>query len=252
MKEKHKTNQVRPSQLLEQQLNTINEMYKDELIIDSINPVCTDYIFTFRNHVPTSDSRSPMAQKYFNDFYQYMALLKNRSYHFLLKDYSICRFHYEFNNEYKLNSYNLLWFPCPFSSKFLGEAKEMCENELEFMDYMDSIQLGDQFNFEDFLLRTPIRVDYDITYEGSRELFHPTAHIHFQHYHTRAKSNSIFCLYNFMVFIIENCYPEDNYLFHESENLINSRMRRDFNYWLKEKDLLNKELGLNIYTKLGL
>lgn len=237
-----------PINKLNEQFVTISTLYKDRLIREVIDPDCSKNIFTFKNQVPTTSVRSPMSQKFFNAIKQYLAMLKSRSYHFLFNDFSLARFHYEFDPEGKLNSYNLLWFPCPFSEKFLKDVGSLTDN---IIDYMDELTEDDTFNTNDLLLRTPIRVDYDANYSGRRAEFHPVSHIHFQHHHTRAKNNSIFCLYNFFNFIIENCYPEKYEFLFKTEEVISQSMKNEFRYWLKENKIDN-ELGNHIYTNIGL
>lgn len=238
-----------PINKLYEQFITISHLYKGSLIKDIIDPDYSKTIFTFKNQVPTTNVRSPMSQKFFNAIQQYLAMLKSRSYHFLFNDYSIGRFHYEFDPKGKLSSYNLLWFPCPFSEKFLNDISSLTDN---IIDYIDELTEEDMFKTDDLLLRTPIRADYDATYSGTRTKFHPVSHIHFQHHHTRAKNNSIFCLYNFFNFIIENCYPEKHVYLFKTENVISQSMKNEFRHWLKEKKIENDDLGVNIYTSFGL
>jgi hypothetical protein len=234
-----------PIDYLFQQFNTIRDMYRDTLIMENIRPENTKNIFTYQNQVRIGEKRSPMSAKYFNSCTQYLAMFKSRSYHFLFNDCSIGRFHYEFDVNFKLSSYNLLWFPCPFSNGFLDEVKD---SEFHLFEFLDTIEEIDNFKYEDFSFRSPIRIDYDANYEGSKADFHPTSHIHFQHTDTRARNNGIFCLYKFFNFIIENCYPEFNYKFHEEENNITEEMMNNSAHWLRVKKTINAELGRKIYT----
>lgn len=243
--------QKSPSEYLYQQYNVIKEMYKEKLIIETIEPKYSSNLFTFTNQMPIFDDRSPMSAKYFNNCKQYLAMFKHRSYHFLFIDGSIAKFHYEFDKEKKLLSYNLLWYPCPFSNEWLKMFKmeDGSINKYDFYEYIDSIEENDDFKYLDFNLRTPIRVDYDFTYDTSSEkaCFHPTSHIHFQHTDTRARNTEVFCLYKFFVFIIENCYPYINYDLGE-DLTISNKMLKEASYWLKYNEVRDLSIGERIYT----
>ncbi|KYG59881.1 DUF2290 domain-containing protein [Planococcus maritimus] len=240
-----------PGHYLSQQFNTIKAMFEDKLLMESINPFYTNNLFTYTNTVAPTDSRSLLSAKYFNSGEQYLAIFKNRSFHFLFKDASIARFHYEFDDKYKLLSYNLHWFPCPFSSEFLSGFIE--EGEIEktsFFEYLDLIEEIDNFNYKDFNFRSPIRIDYEANYDGTKGSFHPSSHIHFQDTDTRAKTQNIFCIYRFFAFVIENCYPTHNYNFHKEENTISQEMINESSYWLKLRKVNNEEFGEKINTNL--
>ncbi|MBD7985729.1 DUF2290 domain-containing protein [Sporosarcina sp. Sa2YVA2] len=243
--------QKRPSEQLYKQFNVLKDMYKDKLILGYIEPTIHNNLFTFTNQMPIFDERSPLSAKYFNNCKQYLTLFKNRSYHFLFVDGSIAKFHYEFDELNKLISYNLLWYPCPFSEEWIKIFKldDGSIDELQMSEFMDNIEEVDNFKYLDFNLRTPIRIDYDITYDAKSDKasFHPTSHIHFQHTNTRARNSEIFCLYKFFVFIIENCYPNINYELTKS-SLISERMLNEASHWLKCKDLRTDGIGDRIYT----
>lgn len=90
----------------------------------------------------------------------------------MFKDASIARFHYEFDKDYKLLSYNLHWFPCPFSSEFLSQFLDEDRKIEKFLfEYLDYIEEVDSFNYTNFSFRTPIRIDYDANYKGLKEVF---------------------------------------------------------------------------------
>lgn len=236
-----------PVEHLKQQIETINEMYNGNLIKDFIEPRYSKTFFTYQNVVRKTAERSRISAKFFNSCEQYTTLLKNRSYHFLLKDYSICRFDYKFDENNKLLSYNLLWFPCPFSKEYFREG---LESGLNFFDFIDDYTNDEIIEHKDILLRSPIRIDYDCYYDGTKSDFHPTSHIHFQDSNTRAHNNGTFCLYQFFNFIIENCYPEDNYLHYGGENMvITDSMKKESSQWLRLNKLKNKKLGENIFTR---
>ena len=231
---------------LESQFKTITEMYKEILIIDSIKPNCNESIFSFRNSVNRTNERSPMSQKYFNSCVQYLALFRERSYHILFYDYSIARFHYEFENN-KLVSYNLLWFPCPFSKDYL----DICGGRQEIADMLDTTPTEESYNYDNFIFRTPVRIDFDANYKGKKKIFHPTSHLHFQHKDTRSGFKDVFCLYKFFFFVIENFYPDINYQIHNIDNNINKTMLSESQSWLKIKNVDDKELGEKIHTSFG-
>ncbi len=242
-----------PGSYLSQQYNTIKAMFEDKLIIESIEPNFEDDYFTYMNQVVIGSERSPISAKYFNSCRQYLAIFKCRSFHYLLNDASIARFHYEFDENYKLVSYNLLWFPCPFSSDFLSQFRDEEGNieKFTFFEYLDEIEEVDTFNYTNFSFRTPVRIDYDLNYSGTKSSFHPTSHIHFQNTDTRAKSNDIFCLYRFFAFIIENCYPNLNYTFNLDDDNISIDMINESNHWLKCKKTKGAQFGEEIRTSFS-
>lgn len=242
--------QKTPGDFLIQQFNTLKAMFKDSLLLDSIEPNYANDFFTYTNLVKSGSERSPLSAKFFNSCKQYLTIFKYRSYHYLFADASIARFHYEFDKDYKLLSYNLHWLPCPFSSEFLSQFLNE-DGQIEkmiFFEYFDNVEEKDNFIYSNFTFRTPIRIDFDANYKGTKVNFHPTSHIHFQDTDTRAKNNDIYCLYRFFAFIIENCYPNHYYKFYKEENLISSKMINESKYWLKCNEINDTELGENINT----
>lgn len=234
---------------LMEQFNELNKMFKDTLIRSHIDPVYNKNTFTFKNKVDKGINRSPMSAKYFNSGIQYLALMKSRSYHFLFSDYSIGRFHYEFDEDNKLSSYNLLWFPCPFSDEFF-DNNDLDKGDMYFLNLIDELVDDEIIHYNEMRLRTPIRIDFDINYSGNRREFHPTSHIHQQHTETRTKNTKEFCLYNFFAFIIENCYP-DFYYKYRDEMVITEDMKKKSLPWLrvsKEKEKEKEKYGIKIFT----
>lgn len=243
---------ITPGNRLLQQFNTIKAMFENNIIIDTIDPICENYVFTYSNTVPTTPTRSTISAKYFNSAEQYLTMFRSRSYHFLFYDASIARLNYEFDDNSKLLSYNLHWIPCPFSTEYLsGFIEEGQLDKMELFNYLDSVDLEEKFSYTNFSLRTPIRIDFDANYEGKKGDFHPTSHIHFQDTDTRAKINNIYCLYRFFAFIVENCYPSYYYDFHISNTQISSKMINSSTNWLKCKKVINEDLGMNINTNLN-
>ncbi|SDM42915.1 Uncharacterized conserved protein [Paenibacillus sp. OK060] len=232
---------------LQSQFTTLIDMYKGTLILDSIKPNCAETSFSVKNLVDTTDERSPLSQKFFNSCSQYLALFRERSYHVLFNDYSIARFNYEFEGN-KLASYNLLWFPCPFSHEYL----EIYDNDRLEIEYMlDYTPIEETYRHSDFTFRSPVRIDYDANYTGNKKVFHPTSHLHFQHKNTRTEFNDIFCLYKFFFFVIENFYPDLNFQIYKDGNFITSNMLNESRNWLKTKKVQDEELGGRIHTSFS-
>lgn len=229
---------------LEDQFKTITDMYTGTIILDTIDPIYTASTLEAKNSVDRTTSRSPMSQKFFNSCIQYLALFRARSYHILFHDYSIAKFHYEFSGTNKLTSYNLLWFPCPFSEEYLG----IYPDRFEIQAMLDSVPIEEKYQYDDFSFRTPIRIDFDSEYNGDKKMFHPISHLHFQNKNTRTEVNSLYCLYKFLFFIIENCYPDNNYEIHKNKNFITPTMLTDSQYWLKNDKDIDDEIGKKIFT----
>lgn len=244
--------QKTPSDFLKDQFDMLTSIFRNSLILDSVEPIHLKNIFTFKNDTPIFDDRSPISGKFFNHCSQYLALFKSRSFHFLMKDGSIVKFHYEFDDKLKLVCYNLLWFPFPFSNEYLDMFVNSETNEIDKMElynFIDNLEENDNFSYSDFNLRTPIRIDYDYSYKSvnDRGLYHPISHIHLQHSNTRARNNDIFCLYKFFTFIIENCYPDYNYETRDNF-FVSSKELKESSHWLKCNKPTNEEHGIRIYT----
>lgn len=227
----------------------------DFLIRDYIEPHVYDTRISLENDVYCPDAeRSPKAQKFFNYCKQYVAFYKSRSYQFLFFDYSLGRFDYSFDNAGHLVSYNLYWNPCPISSEYIEEI-EQCD--MDFSEYIDNIDENERVELDNIILRTPIRFDYESNYTGTHPEYHPAFHMHFQHKNTRIKTQNFLSLYSYILFILENCYP-DLYSAKEHQSKIEKLKKLDnearlgFSLDLKLRDLnygskIQGMLSMNIH-----
>lgn len=194
-----------PVDRIKRQFTILTSSGNDFFIRDYIEPEVYDRRITLKNDVYCPDGeRSPQAQKFFNYCKQYISFYKSRSYQFLFYDYSLGRFDYEFDDCGHLLSYNLYWNPCPISLEYIEEIKDC---DLDFSDYIDNIVENEKIELNNIVLRTPIRLDYTAKYDGKRPEYHPSFHMHFQHKNTRAKTQNVLSLYSYILFILENCYP---------------------------------------------
>ncbi|MDD7391050.1 MAG: DUF2290 domain-containing protein [Lachnospiraceae bacterium] len=213
-----------PVEKIARQFSVITSADKDFLIRDYISPVINGRTITFKNDVKTKGcGRSVKSQKFFDYCKQYVAFYQSRSYQFLFHDYSLGRFIYEFDDSDHLLSYNLYWNPCPLRLKFIEDLEEI---GWDFSDYIDNMVDNETVRLDDIILRTPIRLDYIRDYDGTKPELHPDFHMHFQNKNTRVKSEGILTLYSYLLFIIENCYP-DIYKDEEYQSEIENLRRLD-------------------------
>lgn len=191
---------------IKKQYSVLASSSVDFLIRDCIDPSVNRKQITVKNDVncPRGE-RSLKAQKYFNYCKQYISFYKSRSYQFLFCDYSLGRFNYEFDDNDHLVSYSLYWNPCPISLEY---RKEMEDCNLDFSDYIDNTDDKETIELNNIVLRTPIRLDYVANYDGTNPEYHPSFHMHFQDKNTRVKTDNILSLYSYILFVLENCYPD--------------------------------------------
>lgn len=217
--------QETPVEKINKQLDILSKAVNDILIKEYIPSKLEARVLKYRNDVvQNSEIRSLKAQKYFNYCQQYFAFFKNRSYQFLFNDYSLGRFLYEFDENNHLMSYNLYWNPCPFSSEFISELNE---NEIDV-------------------------IDYDRKYNGANKEHHPLLHIHYQNNNTRAYSKKVFSVYGYLLFVLENCYPDiyQNKCYKEKVEVLR-KLDEETKPWLKcQKNDEMSIFGQRIYTEI--
>lgn len=244
--------QESPVEKIKQQFDFLSSSENDYIIRECIAPKTGERNIIWRNEVKQNGSeRSLKAQKYFNFCHQYIAFFKSKSFHFLFKDYSLGRFFYEFDENNFLLSYNLYWCPCPLSMDFINE---IAENDLDVSEYIANIDHNERIDLNHIILRTPIRLDYVREYDDKYRQYHPSFHMHFQEKDTRAKTKNIFSLYSYMLFILENCYP-DIYTNDIYEEKIETLRKLDAETvpWRRIKDISrNSCLGEKIHTQICL
>jgi len=137
--------------------------------------------------------------KNFNNISQYLAIITSGAYQLLLFDYSVIRCSFIFDMKGKIQSQNLLWWPCP-----IKDTMAWAETELGLIGGLKQ-DLDDIVALEQLKMRTPIRVDFDRDIDRTD---HPSSHIHLQHHATRVRCNAPICFNTFMKSIFKNFYPD--------------------------------------------
>lgn len=184
----------------------------------------------------------------FNTVENYLSVFQNRAYHFFLFDGSLIKLNFEFDESYALKTYNLSWLPCVFTSEYINmfEIKDNQMNIFELYNELDSYELSskEKICLSDICLRSPIRIDFDSTYSDFSRTTHPLTHMHFQSKNTRLKIENTFCIYRFVAFVLENCYPDEYFIKKKRKN------RGDEDNGFITDDLFN-ELKINKEEYLG-
>lgn len=127
----------------------------------------------------------------------FIDLLRNNSYSFILKDGSIIQLMYLFD-KHQLKKYRYLYYPCPIQ---LDESFERYEEGLaEFiLERLSSMQIEDVPN------RAPIRFDFEA---GKSAEYHPTSHVTINDQSCRIPLKSPLGFDDFAKFVMENFYAE--------------------------------------------
>lgn len=214
--------------VMQEQIDNSLELLRNLNLIHFYNPVSLTHFksegitrLSWTNHI----SGREISSQAFTQIKQYLHLLENGSYHALLKDFSIIRvsFTYEQN---LLVSQNLLWWPCPVKIEFEDE------------DDYSPIEIVKLFleDIDSFRMRSPIRIDFD----NSNDTFdHPRAHIHTQHPESRMNTVGPICFNTFVKFIYNHYYPETKL---KNTNFpatpIKYTSNKEIDYVLKEKLIL--------------
>lgn len=120
-------------------------------------------------------------------------------------------------------------------------------------EYIDSMELKEKIELKNIILRTPIRIDFDKDYNGTNKNYHPLFHVHYQDKNTRANAAKVFSLYAYILFVLENCYPDiyQNVQFEEKITLLR-KLDEETAHWLKikpnvESQNYGKEISTTIY-----
>ena len=181
---------------LKDQINNSLEILHNLHLVRYFNPIEEEYIssediyrLSWKNHI---GGRS-VSSKSFLKIEQFMDILNNGAYHAILFDYSIIRVSFSFDGN-NLISQNLLWWPCPVVIDFEDD---------EYDSYIEIVELF-LLEKENFRMRSPIRVDLDITNDTPD---HPKAHLHMQHHDSRINIESPICFNTFIKYIFNKCYP---------------------------------------------
>lgn len=153
-------------------------------------------------------SAKETSENYFLRVEQYCKIISTNAYWALLKDHSVIRGSFEFDNN-KLLRESLLWWPCPVI------LDEDMVNEFgldESVEYL--FQSNDTAS--NVRMRTPMRIDFDV---NNNESDHPRAHMHMQNVNTRINTCEPICFNRFLNYVFSNYYPEWNVKFDEREFL---------------------------------
>lgn len=240
---------------------TLKASNNNEYIIQKLIPNTDNLSFTTSRKIKYDEKRSFMSQKYFNAISQYLYLFHEKIFHFLLFDYSLIRFNYEFNNENKLVSFNLSWTPCPFNEYFFN--KMIQEQQPLFSNFgfpkfglglqaLSEIELdNDIFESRGISLRSPLRLDFDSTYENDNFAYHPTYHFHIETSDTRLFASRPVTIHEFMLLVFEMCYPQQMRSWNEYQDI--SKNIPDVNSILRPMDSANdNDFGNKLHIHISL
>jgi hypothetical protein len=128
----------------------------------------------------------------------YLTLLENQEYSFLMRDGAVLQISYVFNGT-EIERHRLCYHPCPFAITsrdirgFEGGLLELIQSS--FMDRLE----------ESVLMRTPIRFDFA---PEQATASHPASHITLNDPSCRVPARSPLGFDTFMKFILENFYPD--------------------------------------------
>lgn len=179
-------NQINNSLVLLEKLKLVryyNNIEEEYIVDDDV------FRLSWKNH---SGGRN-VSSNAFLKIDQYLGILNSGAYHAILRDYSIIRVSFSFNDS-NLVSQNLLWWPCPVEIDFEDE---------EYDSYVDIVEMF-LYEKKNFRMRSPIRIDLDTT---NNTPDHPMAHMHTQHPKSRINIEEPICFNSFIKFIINNYYP---------------------------------------------
>jgi hypothetical protein len=129
----------------------------------------------------------------------YISLLTNQQYSYLMADGGIIQIAYTFNRE-RIERHRLAYYPCPFpiTGRDISAYGEMGILDLINDQYMTEIE-------ENVLLRSPIRFDYS---PEAAAKFHPASHITLNDPSCRIPARAPLNFDTFIQFILENFYPD--------------------------------------------
>ena len=148
---------------------------------------------TWRNHIPGRHN----AGSSFTKLNQYVSIYESGAYHCILFDGSIVRASFKFEKNLLIQE-NLMYWPAPLT------VPEDEVDELGIRDAIDMRLLSLNSNSEALNMRTPFRIDYDLSNAND---MHPETHLHIQHSDCRISVNKPICFNTFIRFIISNFYP---------------------------------------------
>lgn len=127
---------------------------------------------------------------------EYCALIEKKQYSMLLSDGAFFQISYTLERD-RIVKHRLCWYPAPIEL-----TTEIIDNE-SIIDFI--LQKMNEGALETLRLRSPIRFDYAPDDTKDR---HPTVHMHISHEDCRIPVRSPLCLRDFMIFIVDNFYPD--------------------------------------------
>lgn len=159
---------------------------------------------TWPNHV---SGASYFSKHMFGKIEQYKGILQNGAYHAIVKDGSIIKVAYFFDQYGTLVKHNLWYWPNPFA---------IPENDIQDHTPLDVLDLYAS-DWEKYVrFRTPLRFDYD---QNGASANHSIAHLHMQTEECRIGVQEPICFANFIKFIFKNFYCQEWLLNNFWENL---------------------------------
>lgn len=174
---------------------------------------------TWNNH----NGERKVSSKHFLNVDQYLKIVSDNAYWVLLNDYSIIRCAFVFKDN-KLESENLLWWPCPV------KIDSNMVDEFGLVETVECLLQAD--SSESILMRSPIRIDFDI--QNDKET-HPMAHMHLQNENCRINTNYPICFNRFVNYIVKCFYPNWKLDFKSNDYIVfkYDKESRCINYYNK-------------------
>ncbi len=127
----------------------------------------------------------------------YLKLLQNREYSFLMHDGAAVQVLYQYNGS-SLVKHRLLYWPCPFEVE-----RALQDYGQPIADLLETVFLGNTRT--ETVLRGLIRFDYAPAVAGE---FHPASHLTMAHQECRIPIHAPLSFDTFMRFVLENFHPQ--------------------------------------------
>jgi hypothetical protein len=128
----------------------------------------------------------------------YLFVLKNQEYSFLMRDGGIVQVAYIFDR-LQVIRHRLAYYPCPFDIT----SRDLLAYDGGLVDFIQDVFLSDLES--NLLLRSPIRFDYS---PGDAKDFHPASHLTLNDPSCRIPVRAPLYFDTFMKFILENFYND--------------------------------------------
>jgi hypothetical protein len=128
----------------------------------------------------------------------YLFVLKNQEYSFLMRDGGIVQIAYMFDR-LKVIRHRLAYYPCPFDIS----SHDLLAFDGGLVDFIQNVFMSDLET--NMLLRSPIRFDYS---PSDAKEFHPASHLTLNDPSCRIPARAPLYFATFMKFVLENFYND--------------------------------------------